>query len=211
MNDQKGKSGSDDDWITAYLTSVDECKQYCLQTKACVAVHYEHDNNYCFVYNRTSTVFIRLSSTYSQKHCADTQKLEIRCYPPESTLQSNQVSTTEDTVTTKLKTLTKPTSDNQLTVSTTQSTIERDKEYIKDTHPSFLVALIIAIIGCTVAVIFAGTTLFYKRQLLTQKSKSPLASSVNYVDLSVARDDSDYSAINTQVVNEQYETVNART
>ncbi|OPL20539.1 hypothetical protein AM593_06941, partial [Mytilus galloprovincialis] len=120
--------------------------------------------------------------------------LKIRCYPPESTLQSNQVTTTEDTFTTKLKTLTKPTSDYQLTVSTTQSTIERDKEYIKgdiEFRKTFFVILY--------------------RQLLTQKSNSPLASSVNYVDLSVARDDSDYSAINTQVANEQYETVNART
>ncbi|CAC5366885.1 unnamed protein product [Mytilus coruscus] len=214
MNDQLNKGGSDGDWIVTYgtqHTSVDECKHYCLQTKICVAVHYEYKHKYCFVYNQTTILIARDGATYSQKHCVDTQKLRIRCYPPESTTQTDQVTTTEDTFTTKFVTVTRPISDNHVTNSNTQSTIEEKKGNIKDTSPSFFVALLIAIFGCTVAVIFGGTTLFYKRQLHAQKSKNPLASSVDFVDLSVVRDVSDYSAINTRVVNEQYETVNART
>ncbi|XP_071137461.1 uncharacterized protein [Mytilus edulis] len=210
MNDQFNKAGSEDDWIVAYLTkrtSSDECKQFCLQTKICVAIHYEYNNKYCFIYNQTTKPQSKDNSTYSQKQCFDTQKLKIRCYPPESTTQTSQVTTTEDTFTTTFEKETKPFTHNEFKLSTTKSTFEEKKDNIKDSSPSFVVALVIAIIGCTVAVIFAGTTVYYKRQLHTQKGESPLESSVNYVDLSVARDVSDYSAINTQVGNEQYETV----
>ncbi|XP_076078792.1 uncharacterized protein LOC143048809 [Mytilus galloprovincialis] len=165
MNDRIGYSGSDD-WVTAYRTqntSVEECKQYCMQTDACVAVHYS--NNYCFVYNKTTTIIQRDDTTYSQKHCVDTQKLRIKCYPPESTTQPDQATSRENTVTVNLETITNPISDKRVTVSTTQSSIEKETENIKETSLSFLVALVIAIIGCTVAVIFAGTTLFYKRYL----------------------------------------------
>ncbi|XP_052088022.1 uncharacterized protein LOC127725205 [Mytilus californianus] len=215
MNDQVQKAGSDGDWIETYgtqHTSVDECKQYCLQSKVCVAVHYEYSNQYCFVYNSTTKLFTRDDATYSQKHCVDTQKLKIRCYRPESTTQTDHVTTTEDTFTTKFETVTKPISDNHAKNSNTQSTIAREKENIKDTSTSFLVALVIAIIGCTVAVFFAGTTVFFNRQLHIQKRKIPITSSVNYVDLSGARDVSNYTAINTQAMSEQqYEIVNQRT
>ncbi|VDH97311.1 Hypothetical predicted protein [Mytilus galloprovincialis] len=134
MNDQIGYSGSDVDWITAYRTkntSVEECKQYCMQTKACVAVHYEHNNNYCFVYNTTTVLHYRDNTTYSQKHCMDTQKLRIKCYSPESTTQPDQATSRENTFTANLETITNPISDKQVTVSTTQSSIEKEKENIK--------------------------------------------------------------------------------
>lgn len=76
MNDHLQKAGSEDDWIETYgehHTSIDECKQYCLQTKACVAVHFENHNKYCFVYNQTTTILTKDDSIYSQKHCEDSQ------------------------------------------------------------------------------------------------------------------------------------------
>lgn len=76
MNDQLNKGGRDSDWIVTHgiqHTSVEECKQYYLQTTICVAVHYEYDNNYCFVYNQTTTLIARDGTTYSQKYCVDTQ------------------------------------------------------------------------------------------------------------------------------------------
>lgn len=75
MSDILNKSGTDDDWIVTYgtqHTSFDECKQYCLQTKICVAVHYENRNKYCFVYNQTTSLFERDDATYSQKQCLET-------------------------------------------------------------------------------------------------------------------------------------------
>ncbi|CAG2239011.1 unnamed protein product [Mytilus edulis] len=192
MNDQLNKGGTDGDWIITsgtQHTSAEECKQYCLQTKICEAVHYEYKHKYCFVYNRTTRLSQRDNAIYSKKDCVDTQKLSIRCYPPRINNPNKPAYYYRGHFHNKSR--------------------KKEEESIKDTSPSFLVALVFAIMGCTIALIFAGTTLFYKRQLLTQKS--PLAPIVNYVDLSVAREVSDYSAINTQVVNEQYETVNART
>ncbi|XP_063402225.1 uncharacterized protein LOC134686489 [Mytilus trossulus] len=213
MNHQAGKAGSDEDWIETIgtqHTSIDECKKYCLQTEACVAIHFE--GRYCFLYNRTTRIVTNDVAIYSQKHCVDTQNLKIRCYPPESTTQTDQVITSDDTFSTKSVTVSRQIGDNHVTNSTTKSSIAREKEIIKETSTSFMVALVIAIIGCTVAVFFAGTTIFYRRQLHTQNSNIVLAPSVNYVDLSRARDDSNYSAINSQAVNEQqYETVNQRT
>lgn len=74
--DQVDVAGVDGDWISGERhTSFDECKQYCLQTKVCVAVHYER--NYCFVYNQTTQPFSKDNSTYSQKDCVDTQSRHI--------------------------------------------------------------------------------------------------------------------------------------
>ncbi|CAC5366891.1 unnamed protein product [Mytilus coruscus] len=211
MNDQVKTAGSDGDWILTsgeQQSSLNECKRYCLQTEDCVAVHYEQIS-YCFVYNVTTTVYSKDDSTYSRKDCVDTQKLKISCYPPEATTQISLVTTTDDSISTNVLSVTELIDDNQVTNYNTRSTIEREKKEIsKDTSTSLLVAIIIAIIGCTVAVVFAGTTVFYRRQLHTQQSKIPLAPSVNYVDLSRARDVSDYSTLNTPEVNEQqYETV----
>lgn len=78
MHDQLKKGGSDSDWIVTYgtqHTSFNECKQYCLRTAICVAVHYEYDNKYCFVYNKTTSLITRDDATYSQKHCVDTQSM----------------------------------------------------------------------------------------------------------------------------------------
>lgn len=74
MNDQSGKAGLDADWIaTINNTTFDKCKQYCQQFEFCVAIHYENDNSYCFIYNKTSTLINKTTSIYSQKHCVDTQ------------------------------------------------------------------------------------------------------------------------------------------
>lgn len=54
-------------------------------------------------------------------------ELKVRCYPPESTTQTDQVTSTKDTFTT---TVTKSTSHNHMTNSTNKSTIEREKENI---------------------------------------------------------------------------------
>ncbi|XP_052088021.1 uncharacterized protein LOC127725204 isoform X2 [Mytilus californianus] len=100
MIDQVNYAGKDGDWIVTngtQHTSSDECKQYCRNTETCVAVHYEHKNNYCFVYNQTTSIELKDNSTYSQKHCVDTQKLKIRCFPPESTTQTSRGTTTEST------------------------------------------------------------------------------------------------------------------
>lgn len=75
-NQLENKGGSDGDWIVTYgtqHTSVYECKQYCLQTKICVAVHYEYGNQYCFVFNQTTTIITKDNATYFKKHCVDTQ------------------------------------------------------------------------------------------------------------------------------------------
>lgn len=75
MNDQANTAGSDVDWIVTsgqQHASLDECKRYCLQTKACVAVHFQLIG-YCFVYNRTTETVLKDDSTYSQKHCVDTE------------------------------------------------------------------------------------------------------------------------------------------
>lgn len=74
MIDQVDKAGLDGDWIITSGTqhkSFDNCKIYCLQTEACVAVHYE--SNYCFVYNKTTDVYTKDMSTFSRKDCVDNQ------------------------------------------------------------------------------------------------------------------------------------------
>lgn len=80
MNDQLNKGGTDGDWIITsgtQHTSAEECKQYCLQTKICVAVHYEYKHKYCFVYNRTTRLSQRDNAIYSKKDCVDTQSRSI--------------------------------------------------------------------------------------------------------------------------------------
>lgn len=54
-------------------------------------------------------------------------ELKVRCYPPESTTKTDQVTSTEDSFTT---TTTKSMSHNHMTISATKSTIEREKENI---------------------------------------------------------------------------------
>lgn len=74
MNDQVEKGGSDDDLIETngkQHTSFDECRTYCLVDKDCEAVYYQQ--NYCFVYNKTTTVSYKSNATCSQNHCVDTQ------------------------------------------------------------------------------------------------------------------------------------------
>ncbi|CAC5413556.1 unnamed protein product [Mytilus coruscus] len=79
-----------------------------------------------------------------------------------------------------------------------------------------LVPLVIAIIGWTLAVVLAGTTiivihtiLFYFRQLHIKKNNTPVASSANCIELSGSNDLSDYINIDTtQASNEHYESVN---
>ncbi|VDI16029.1 Hypothetical predicted protein [Mytilus galloprovincialis] len=74
MIDQLDTAGIDNDWKETHgtqHTSFDECKRYCLQSEACQAVHYE--TNYCFVYNRTTTVIRKPDSIFSRKDCVDTQ------------------------------------------------------------------------------------------------------------------------------------------
>lgn len=78
MIDLLDTAGSDGDWIMTsgtQHTSFDECKRYCLRTDICVAVHYA--THYCFVYNKTTSINHKDSSTYSQKHCVDTQSMWI--------------------------------------------------------------------------------------------------------------------------------------
>ncbi|XP_076078307.1 uncharacterized protein LOC143048503 [Mytilus galloprovincialis] len=55
--------------------------------------------------------------------------------------------------------------------------------------------LVFAVIGWTLAVVLAGTTVFYKRQLHSKQSNTPVTSNANIIELSGANDRSDY--INT--------------
>lgn len=75
MNDKGPFADEDDDFIPTngnQHKSVDECKRYCLQSDICVAIHYV--NEYCFVYNRTTTRLTQKDgSVYSTKDCFDTQ------------------------------------------------------------------------------------------------------------------------------------------
>ncbi|VDI61188.1 Hypothetical predicted protein [Mytilus galloprovincialis] len=142
MNDQVNKSGTDDDWIKTngiQHTSIDECKQYCLQTNMCVAVHYEYRNKYCFVYNQTTTTMHKDNSTYSQKDCVDT-KLKIKCYPPDPTTQTSRGPTTEDNISTKTETVTTPISNSPHTNSNTHSTTA-EKKSTKDKNSDLYVYL----------------------------------------------------------------------
>ncbi|XP_071137462.1 uncharacterized protein [Mytilus edulis] len=135
MNDQEGNAGVNDDWILSYRTtntSIDECKVYCLQSNVCVAVHYEYNNKYCFVYNQTTPLTGKDNSTYSEKKCVDTQKLQIKCYPPDPTTQTSQDTTPEENFSTKTETVTTPISNNPLTNSNTHSTIMEEKKSTKD-------------------------------------------------------------------------------
>ncbi|XP_071137460.1 uncharacterized protein [Mytilus edulis] len=80
MNARVNLVGRDDDWIQTHgtqHTTFGECERYCLQAAACVAVHYE--SNYCFVYNKKTTVSPKDDSIYSQKHCVDTQNQTTLC------------------------------------------------------------------------------------------------------------------------------------
>ncbi|CAC5413555.1 unnamed protein product [Mytilus coruscus] len=73
-----------------------------------------------------------------------------------------------------------------------------------------LVPLVFAVIGWILAVGLAGTTVFYKRQLHTKKSNTPVASSANYLDMSGARELTNYSAIDIQASNEHNEDINEK-
>ncbi|CAC5374153.1 unnamed protein product [Mytilus coruscus] len=170
MNAQIGKSGRDDEWIQSpHLSkSFDECERYCLRTEAC---------------GSTTPLLSKDNAIYSQKQCFDNQKLKIKCRPPESTTQTSQESTTEDTFSTKFVTETKPIGDNHSKSYNPQSTIERGKTIIKDTSTSFLVALLFAVIGCTVAVFFAGTTVFYKRLQIVSSSPVGIAMILPIADM----------------------------
>lgn len=142
MNDQVGKAGSDDDWIKTNGTqhsSLDACKRYCLQIEDCVAVYYEA--SYCFVFNQTTKLLNKTSATYSQKYCVDAQKLTIRCYPPESVTQTSKETATEDIISTKTETVTKPIGDNTVTNPNTQSTLKAEKEINKDKNSDLYVYL----------------------------------------------------------------------
>lgn len=57
--------------------------------------------------------------------------MKIKCDLPESTTQTDQVTTTEDTFTTKTKTVTTTISDSPLTNSKTHSTITEEKKITK--------------------------------------------------------------------------------
>lgn len=61
-------------------------------------------------------------------------ELKIKCYLPESTTQTDQATSRANTFTANLETITNPISDKQVTVSTTQSSIEKEKENIKGKH-----------------------------------------------------------------------------
>ncbi|VDI28829.1 Hypothetical predicted protein [Mytilus galloprovincialis] len=76
---------------------------------------------------------------------------------------------------------------------------------------TLLVPLVFAVIGWTLAVVLAATTVFYKRQLLKKKSNTPVASSAIYSDLSGARELTNYSTIDIQASNEHYEDINLKT
>ncbi|CAG2226798.1 unnamed protein product [Mytilus edulis] len=139
MNDHLNKSGTDDDWIVTFgkqHTSLDECKQYCLQTKICVAVHY--DSNYCFVYNRMTNTSHKDHSTYSQKDCGVDTKLQIKCYSPDPTNQASRGPTTEDNLSTTTETVTEPISNSPLTNSSTHSTM-KEKKSTKDKNSDLYV------------------------------------------------------------------------
>ncbi|VDI61187.1 Hypothetical predicted protein [Mytilus galloprovincialis] len=141
MNDVSNRAGSDDDWIsTPKYPSIKECKQYCLQTKTCVAVHYEVKNKYCFVYNQVTNTSQKDDSTYSQKDCVDT-KLQIKCYPPDPTTQTSLATTTEDKFSTKTDTITTPISNNPMTNSNTHSTLMAEKKNTKDKNSDLYVYL----------------------------------------------------------------------
>ncbi|XP_076079146.1 uncharacterized protein LOC143049367 isoform X2 [Mytilus galloprovincialis] len=71
-----------------------------------------------------------------------------------------------------------------------------------------LVPLVFAVIGWTLAVVLAATTVFYKRKLLKKKSN---ASNAIYSDLSGARELTNYSTIDIQATNEHYEDINLKT
>lgn len=76
MNDKERKAGKDDPWILSYHStnnSIDDCKEYCLRSNVCVAVHYEYNNKYCFVYNQTTPLTDKDNATYSEKKCMDSQ------------------------------------------------------------------------------------------------------------------------------------------
>lgn len=74
MEDQVSKAGSDDDWIQTSETkniTFEKCKSYCLQTKKCLAVHFE--GTFCFVYVNTTELIHKDDATFSKKNCKDTQ------------------------------------------------------------------------------------------------------------------------------------------
>ncbi|CAC5366883.1 unnamed protein product [Mytilus coruscus] len=103
IDPEQNTAGTDGDWIETHgiqHTSYVECERYCLQTEACQAVHYEP--KYCFVYNKKTTVSSKDDATYSQKHCVDTQKLQIRCFPPELTTQTVQGTSIDGNRSTKM-------------------------------------------------------------------------------------------------------------
>ncbi|VDI62954.1 Hypothetical predicted protein [Mytilus galloprovincialis] len=70
------------------------------------------------------------------------------------------------------------------------------------------VPLVFAVIGWTLAVVLAGTTVFYKRQLHSQQSNTPVTSNANIIELSGAYDRSDYiNADATKDTDGHYESI----
>ncbi|XP_071137871.1 tyrosine-protein phosphatase Lar-like [Mytilus edulis] len=70
------------------------------------------------------------------------------------------------------------------------------------------VPLVLAVIGWTLAVVLAGTTVFYKRQLHSQQSNTPVTSNANIIELSGAYDRSDYiNADATKDTDGHYESI----
>ncbi|CAG2239007.1 unnamed protein product [Mytilus edulis] len=92
MNARVNLVGRDDDWIQTYgtqHTTFSECERYCLQETSCVAVHYE--SNYCFVYNKNTTVSRKDDAMYSQKHCVETKIKVKHDFADQTTLSCNMI------------------------------------------------------------------------------------------------------------------------
>lgn len=76
MNRQQSSAGTDADYLQSNVQrniSLDGCESYCMETKKCVAVHYEYTYSVCFVYNKKTTRTSKDNSIYSQKDCVDSQ------------------------------------------------------------------------------------------------------------------------------------------
>ncbi|CAC5366899.1 unnamed protein product [Mytilus coruscus] len=68
-------------------------------------------------------------------------ELKIKCYPPESTTQTSQGTTTEVTISTKTDTVTTPISDSTMTSFDTQSSITAKDDTTKDKNSDLYVYL----------------------------------------------------------------------
>ncbi|XP_063404629.1 uncharacterized protein LOC134688091 [Mytilus trossulus] len=179
--------GSDTDWIQALnLQSFDDCKRYCLQNEACVAVHYEH--TYCFIYNQTTTTIEKDNAVYSQKHCVDTQKLQIKCYNPEST------TTTGDYRSTTMETVTPQITDYR---TTDHSSMKIEKKLTKDNGNVSLPVIIVAVVGWCFTALFALTTFYLYRR--SSRPRPTIGRELNannqYEELSASRLSSNYNSL----------------